>query len=118
MSAGNNERTLTAKTTATNRNRLKSISYYPQVNKRTASRKKSPLQVSRFFGSVSLWLNKEMNPAVGPGPDDLVFPESRIKTGDSPPRDSPHYPLQSPKNPRFPLTYTAILLPYMILFFC
>ena len=42
MSASNSHRTLTAKTTATNRNRLKSISHHPPFNSRSANRTKQP----------------------------------------------------------------------------
>jgi len=47
--ARNKKRTLTAKTTATNRNRLKSISHQYLFNKRKITAQKSPPQVSRFF---------------------------------------------------------------------
>ena len=59
----------TAKATATNRIRLKSNSHQPPSNRSNSTRKKKPTASEPFLWFVSLWLIKEMNPAVGPGPD-------------------------------------------------
>ena len=72
MSARNNKRTLTAKTTETNRNRLKPISTNDHSTDAKPTAQKKPPAREPFLWFVSLWLNKEMNAAVGPRPDDLV----------------------------------------------
>ena len=60
-----------AKTTATNRNRLKPIStYYHSTDAKPTAQKKPPAR-EPFLWFVSLWLDKEMNAVVGPRPDDL-----------------------------------------------
>jgi hypothetical protein len=66
------EWTQTAKATTTYRNRLKSISYLRTFNGDKNIRAKKPTAGEPFLWFVSLWLNKEMNPVVGPGPDGFL----------------------------------------------